>query len=306
MKEITVFSPATVANVVCGIDIFGFALNDPNDKLIIRMTNRKGVAIINKDNFLLPDSPEKNVIGVALLALLNEVPEEIGFEVESYKTIKPGSGIGSSAASAAGAVVGANHLLNNLFSKIDLVRFAMQGEMIASGAIHADNVAPCIYGGMTLVRCSDPLDIISISSPPLFVTIMHPEIEIRTSDAREILKKQLLLKDAIQQWGNVAGLVAGFLKEDYDLISRSLVDIIVEPVRSILIPAFDELRNKSKMVGALGGGISGSGPSIFMLSKDESTAKDVQAAMEDIYKKINLDFNSYVTTINNTGVKINK
>ncbi len=304
INEITILSPATVANVVCGFDILGFALDGPFDKMLIRKISGKGVTIINKDDYNLPTEPAKNVIGEALLALLKEVPEDIGFVIESTKIIKPGSGIGSSAASAAGVVVGANHLLNNRFSKEDLVRFAMCGEVVASGSKHADNIAPCIYGGITLIRSLDPLDIISIPAPPLYVTILHPQIEVKTSDARGILKKQILLKDAITQWGNVAALIAGFMKSDYDLIGRSLVDVIVEPVRSILIPGFDEIKKKSIEAGALGGGISGSGPSMFMLSKDEHTAKAVEAAIKAVYQNINIDFHTHVTTISNEGVRI--
>lgn len=303
-NEITVLSPATVANVVCGFDILGFALDGLFDKMLIRRTNKKGVTIINKDDYNLPTQPNKNVIGAALLALLEAVPEDIGFIVESTKIIKPGSGIGSSAASAAGAVVGANYLLNNRFSKEEMVEFALCGEAVASGSKHADNIAPCIYGGITLIRSASPLDIIQIPSPKLHVTILHPQIEVKTSDARGILKKQVLLKDAIIQWGNIAGLIAGLMKKDYDLIGRSLEDVIVEPVRSILIPYFDEVKKKSMEAGALGGGISGSGPSIFFLSKDEKTAKAVEKAIVGVYKNIGIQYHTHITTISDQGVKI--
>ena len=187
---------------------------------------------------------------------------------------------------------------------MDLVRFATYGEQVASGARHADNIAPCIYGGVTLIRSNDPLDIIPLNFPPLFVTVIHPQIEVKTSDARQILKKQILLKDAITQWANVAGLVAGFIKEDYDLIGRSLHDVLIEPVRSMLIPGFAELKKNSIEAGALGGGISGAGPSVFMLSKDEATAKKVEQAMRSVYEKIGVDFHIHLTTVNNQGVSI--
>lgn len=303
-NEVTVHPPATVANVVCGFDILGFALENPCDKMLLRRVNGKGVKIINKDNYNLPTDPEKNVIGKALLALLDAVEENIGFEVESTKLIKPGSGIGSSAASAAGAVVGANHLLNNRFTNEELVEFAMCGEEVASGSKHADNIAPCIYGGFTLIRSLYPLDIVTIPSPELYATVLHPQIEVKTSDSRSILKPQVRLKDAITQWGNVAGLVAGFMKKDYDLISRSLVDVIVEPVRSILIPGFDEIKKKGIEAGALGGGISGAGPSMFMLSKDEATAKAVEQSMKEVYQKIGIDFHTHVSPISSKGVTI--
>ncbi|WP_153797068.1 homoserine kinase [Foetidibacter luteolus] len=289
--------PGTVANVVCGFDILGFALNEPCDEMIVELSDEPGIQIINKDDYDLPTIAEKNVSGAALLALLEDSPDVKGLKLTSTKNIKPGSGIGSSAASAAGVVVAANHLLGNRFSKEDLVRFAMFGEKVASGVKHADNIAPCIYGGVTLIRSIHPLDIVSIEAPPLHVTVVHPQIEVRTADARQILKHQVALKDAIKQWGNIAGLVAGFIKGDYDLIGRSLEDVIIEPVRSILIPGFDEVKKKSKEAGALGGGISGSGPSIFMLSKDAGTAQDVAVAMKEVFTRIGIDFHVHISTI---------
>lgn len=303
-NEVIVLSPATVANMVCGYDVLGFALQNPTDKLTIRKINTRGIFISNKDNFNLPLVPEQNVIGGALLAMLDEISEEIGFEVESTKSIMPGSGIGSSAASAAGAVVAANLLLEKPFSRQHLIRFAMEGEKVASGARHADNIAPAIYGGITLIRSTNPLDIVSIPAPELYATILHPQIEIRTSNAREILKKEILLKDAVIQWGNVAGLVAGLMKGDYDLISRSLVDVIVEPVRSILIPMFAGIKSKSLEAGALGGGISGSGPSVFMLSRNLETALAVEKAIIEMYSEIKVEFHTHVSAINTEGVKV--
>ncbi|MBS1746629.1 MAG: homoserine kinase [Bacteroidetes bacterium] len=304
MKKITIHSPATVANLVCGFDILGLCLNEPCDELSVEISPEPGVQIINNDDFDLPEQAEKNVSGAALLALLEETKDVTGFIITSKKKIMPGSGIGSSAASAAGVVVAANHLLNNRYTKQDLVRFAMNGEKVACGVKHADNIAPCIYGGVTLIRSVFPLDIISIEAPDLHITVVHPQIEVRTADARQILKQQVQLKDAIKQWGNIAGLVAGFIQHDYDLISRSLEDVIIEPVRSILIPGFYEIKKASKVAGALGGGISGSGPSIFMLSKDAQTALQVEAAMKNVYDKLGVAYHTHVTIINKSGVKI--
>lgn len=303
MSSIKIYAPATVANVVCGFDIIGFALQDPNDEMYMRLTDQPGVVIKSLDDYNLPTTPEKNVAGAALLALLEEVPG-VGFEVEIRKNIKPGSGIGSSAASAAGAVVGANALLNNRFNRDDLVRFAMFGEKVASGVKHADNIAPCIFGGFTLIRSIFPLDIIPLSAPPLHVTVVHPQIEVRTADARSILKQKVLLKDAIRQWGNIGGLVAGLTKGDYGLIGRSLEDVIIEPVRSILIPGFDELKQSCMEAGALGGGISGSGPSVFMLSESQAKAKELESIMSALYTRIGIDFHTYVTTVNNGGCRV--
>lgn len=302
--KVTVHAPATVANMVCGFDVLGFAVNEPYDEMHLRLTAEPGIKIINLDAYDLPTDPEKNVAGAALLAMLEEVEENTGIEVSICKHIKPGSGVGSSAASAAGAVVGANYLLGNRFSKEDLVRFAMNGEKVASGVKHADNIAPCIYGGVTLIRSIFPLDIIPLTVPSLYVSIVHPQIEVRTSDARGILKQQVQLKDAIRQWGNIAGLVAGLLQGDHALIGRSLEDVLIEPVRSILIPGFDKVKQLSKEAGALGGGISGSGPSIFMLSKDEATAREVEKAMHSVYEQLSLEHHTYVTTINHLGARI--
>jgi homoserine kinase len=304
MENVKVKCPATIANLVCGFDILGLALKEPYDVMKVKLLDEPKVIIRNNDNFNLPTEPEKNVAGVVLLSVIEKLKSRIGFEIEIEKHIKPGSGIGSSAASAGGAAVAANHLLGNIFSNDELVQFAMNGEKLASGVKHADNIAPCILGGVRLIRCIYPMDIVSIPSPELFVTLVHPQIEVRTSDARQILRHQILLKDAIKQWGNIAGLVTGFLKNDSDLISRSLEDVIIEPVRSILIPGFDEVKSKCKEAGALGGGISGSGPSVFMLSKDETTAKGVETVMKEVYTKIGIDFNTYVTTINNRGVEV--
>lgn len=304
MKKIKIKCPGTVANLVCGFDILGMSLNEPYDIMEITLLDEPKVIIHNRDNYNLPTEPVKNVAGVVFLSVMEKVGGNVGFEVTIEKHIKPGSGIGSSAASAAGAAVAANHLLGNIFSSDEVMQFAMNGEKLASGVKHADNIAPCIFGGVSLIRSIHPLDIIPLSSPNLFVTIVHPQIEVRTSDARQILRQQVLLKDAIKQWGNIAGLVTGFLKNDVDLIGRSLEDVIIEPVRSILIPGFDEVKTKCKEAGALGGGISGSGPSMFMLSKDKKTAEAVEAVMKEIYERIGVDYNTYVTTINKNGVEI--
>ncbi len=303
MKEITVHAPATVANLVCGFDVLGLCLTEPFDIMHVRLLDEKKIIIHTTDNFPLPTDPAMNTAGAPLLEMMTVLKQDVGFEVTITKQIKPGSGIGSSAASAAGAVVAANELLGNIFTKEELVRFAMFGEKVASGVKHADNIAPCIYGGVTLIRSIFPLDIVPISSPVLFVTVLHPQIEVRTSDAREILRKEVLLKDAIRQWGNIGGLVAGLMKGDYDLIGRSMEDVIIEPVRSILIPGFDVIKVECESAGAIGGGISGSGPSIFMLSKDKQTANVVAAVMKSIYDKIGVNYHIYVTTVNHQGVK---
>ena len=303
-RKIQVNSPATIANIVCGFDVIGLALSEPYDTMEVSISELPGIRITHTDSFNLPTIPEQNVAGVSLLEMLKEVDCDFGFDIVIHKHIKPGSGLGSSAASAAGIVVAVNILIGNPFSDLELVKFAMAGEKLASGVKHADNISPCIFGGVTLIRSAFPLDIIPLQFPTMYVTVVHPQIEVKTSDAREILRKEVLLKDAIKQWGNIAGLVAGLLNKDYDLISRSLVDVIIEPVRSILIPEFDKIKNKCLLAGALGGGIAGSGPSIFMLSKEENTALHVANIIKDIYDQLSLPYYTYVTTISTRGVNV--
>ncbi|MGN7785023.1 homoserine kinase [Niabella sp. 22666] len=301
--KVKIKSPGTVANLVCGFDILGLALKAPYDIMEFEIIDQPGVVIENRDAYNLPTEPEKNVAGVVLLAAIEKAGFNKGIKVTIEKHIKPGSGLGSSAASAAGAAVGANILLGDIFSTDDLVQLAMIGEKLATGVKHADNITPCIMGGITLIRSIHPLDIVPIASPDLFVTVVHPQIEVRTADARQILRKQVFLKDAIKQWGNIAGLVAGFMTNDRGLIGRSLEDVIIEPVRSILIPAFDEVKAKCKEAGALGGGISGSGPSIFMLSENEATAQMIGDIMKKVYDGIGIENYVYVTTIGKNGVE---
>ena len=304
MNEITVFAPASVSNVVCGFDCLGFALNAPGDEMTLRVIDEKIIKIKHLDEYNLPEETEKNIAGVALLSMLKEIDENIGFEVEITKKIKPGSGIGSSSASAVGAVVAANKLLNDRFSRLELAEFALAGEFVASQSRHADNVAPCLFGGFTLVRSVNPLDIVALDFPPMFVTVIHPQIEIKTSEARKILPTEIPLKSAIQAWANVGALVAALSKGNYELIARSLEDFIVEPVRKKLIPHFDALKCESLKTGALGGGISGSGPSVFMLSETLEIAQRVENVMREIYERTEIDFNVYVSEINADGVKL--
>lgn len=304
MEEIRVFCPATIANVSCGFDVLGLALDSVGDEMIIRKSAEKGIKITKITGQDLPLETNQNVAGVAAEALLNKADYSEGFDIEIHKKIKPGSGIGSSAASSAGAVWAINELLGRPFSKLELVDFAMQGEKLASSVAHADNVAPAIYGNFTLVRSYDPLDVVPLPSPSeLFATVIHPQIEIKTSDSRKVLKTKITLAEGIQQWGNLGGLVAGLFKNDFDLIARSLQDHIVEPLRSILIPGFDEVKAKGMEAGALGCGISGSGPSIFALSKGLDTAKEVANAMKEAYEGFGIDYDIHVSPIGHEGVK---
>lgn len=305
MNIIKIFAPATVANVSCGFDVLGLCLDSVGDEMIIKKTEEKGVKISKIIGQDLPLETEKNVAGVAVLAMLENIQTDCGFDIEIHKNIKPGSGIGSSSASAAGAVFGVNKLLNEPFSLKELVPFAMQGEKLASGTAHADNVAPALLGGFTLVKSYKPLDIIKINTPKeLYATVIHPKIEVKTADSRSVLKQKVTLQQTIKQLGNLGGLISGLYTEDYELIGRSLHDDIVEPLRSILIPEFNKVKQNAINAGALGGGISGSGPSIFALSKGKEIAEKVGKAMAKSYENHSINFDVYVSKINSAGMKI--
>lgn len=303
MKSIRVFCPGTIANLSCGFDVLGLSLAGVGDYMTVTQTAIKGITISEILGQNLPMKTTQNVAGVAGLALLEALGSDAGFDIKIDKRIKAGSGIGSSAASSAGAVWAINHLLGDPFTTKELIPFAMEGERLASGVAHADNVAPALLGGFTLVRSTDPLDVISLPSPSeLYATVIHPQIEIKTVDSRRILKSNLSLKDAITQWGNVGGLVAGLYREDYELIGRSLQDIVIEPVRSILIPGFNEIKAAALNAGALGGGISGSGPSVFALSKGKNQALKVADAIRHAYEPFEISFDIHISNINEKGV----
>ncbi len=305
MDQIRIFSPATIANVSCGFDALGLALDALGDKMLFRKTLSKGIQISKIEGANLSFDIDKNVAGVVATAMLKKHPVTFGIEIEIYKNFKPGSGLGSSAASASGTAFAINELLGKPFSKLELTKFAMLGEEAACGSQIADNVSAALYGGIILVRSYEPLDIVQLPTPSqLFATVIHPQIEIKTADARNVLKSEVPLKDAITQWANVGGLVSGLFTEDYDLIGRSLNDVIVEPARKHLIPHFDTIKQRAIQCGALGAGISGSGPTIFALSKGEEIAKKVAQSMHDVYVDTDIDFIIYTSKINSEGVKI--
>ncbi len=303
-NSIKVFASASVGNVACGFDVFGFAVEEPGDEVVMRLANEPGVAIskVTGDDGRLPNSSAKNTAGVSVKAFLDHIGSKKGIEIELHKKMPLGSGLGSSAASAVAAVFAANELLGHPLGRKELLPFAMEGERIACGDAHADNVAPSLLGGFVLIRSYSPLDIVKISTPQdLFCTIVHPHIEIRTEEARKILPKNIPMKDAIQQWANTAGLVTGMLQSDFDLIGRSLQDVVVEPVRAKLIPGFYSVKKAALDAGALGCSISGSGPSMFALSKNGETAEKIGLAMQGAFAQEKIESTIYVSRINEEG-----
>jgi len=305
-ESVKVFAPGSVSNVGCGFDILGFAIDGVGDEMVVSKNDKKKIVIAPVNGYEnLPTDPKKNVAGVAIQALLDDLKSNQGFDVEIVKNIKPGSGIGSSAASAAGAVVAVNELLGNPYSRMELVDFAMKGEEVASGDVHADNAAPATLGGFCLIRGYNPLDVIHIQSPKdLWCVVIHPQIEIKTKESRELLSPEVSMKKAIRQWGNVAGLMSGLYTSNYELIGRSLEDHIVEPQRKVLIPEFDELKLSVMEAGALGCSISGSGPSVFALAEGKDSADVIATAMDTAYRKTELDYKIYVSKVSDGGVRV--
>ncbi|MCH7401273.1 homoserine kinase [Belliella kenyensis] len=306
-KSIRAFAPATVANVSCGFDILGFAIDELGDQVEVTLSDEPGlrVVLIEGDGGRLPYEAEKNTCTVAIQAMLDQHGFDGGMEISLYKGLPLGSGMGSSAASAAAALIAANALLGEPYDKKELVNFAVEAERIACGAAHADNVAPSLLGGFVLIRDYHPLDVIKLPVPKgLFCTLLHPHLELNTSDSRSVLKKQLSLKDATIQSGNIAGLISGLYQSDFNLISRSLKDVIAEPTRALLIPGFYELRLAIQRIGALGSGISGSGPTIFVLSPSRKVAEEVATVGQEVFAQIGLEVDAFISEVNDKGAYV--
>lgn len=305
-NQVTAFAPATVANVSCGFDIMGFAIEAIGDKVSIETAEENRVVVTGPYGHLIPSAWEKNTASVAVAAYLQATKQEdLRFLITLEKNMPLGSGMGSSASSSAAAVVAVNQLFDNPLTTMQLVPFAMEGERAASGSAHADNVAPSLLGGFVLIRSYQPLDIITVNCPAeLYCAVVHPHIELHTSDARRVLQSEIPIGDVIKQTANTAGFMAGLLLEDYDLIGRSMSDLLAEPKRTRLIPGFDDARHAALKAGALGCGISGSGPSIFALSKGKETAQRVASAIRQQFLQVGLDSESFVSGMNVDGAKV--
>ncbi|MCW8312732.1 MULTISPECIES: homoserine kinase [Sphingobacterium] len=309
LPEVRVFAPATVANMICGFDILGFAVDQPGDEVIMRRKQQPGVTIkeITGDDGRLPLDPDKNTVSACVQYLLQalNIAAKVGVEIELHKHMPIGSGLGSSAASTVAGIFAINVMLGNPLTKEELLPFCVEGERLACGTGHADNVAPALYGGITLIRGNQPLDVISIPSPPeLVAAVVFPQVDVPTRDARQLIKDKVLLKDAVTQWGNIAGLVAGLFQEDYDLIARSMKDILIEPTRAILIPQFYEMKAIAMENGALAFGISGSGPSVVVITKDEEVAKNIADKIQAHLKNQDIESFGYVSRVNTVGPRV--
>lgn len=304
-NSVKVFAPATVANVVCGFDVLGFAVNAPGDEVVMKMTDKPGVFIskITGDDGRLPLDPAKNTVSASVQHYLEHIGRtDIGVDIELHKKMPIGSGLGSSSASTVAGLFAINTLMENKLTNRELIPFAMKGEELACGYGHADNVAPALLGGFVLIRSYEPLDVISLPFPEeMYAAIVYPEVDVPTKDARQMIRSKILLKNAVTQWGNVGGLVSGLFLKDYDLIGRSMVDVLVEPTRSILIPDFYRMRELALDAGAVGFGISGSGPSVFALTKNEATANAITQALQKQLKSIHINSLAFVSPVNKMG-----
>lgn len=306
--DIKVFAPATVANVVCGFDVLGFAVNEPGDEVVMRVTNKPGITIskITGDDGRLPLDPAKNTVSVSVQHYLDSIDrKDLGLDIELHKKMPIGSGLGSSSASTVAGLFAVKTLLGDDTDVAKLLPFAMKGEEMACGHGHADNVAPALLGGFVLIRSYEPLDVIRLPHPPgLYCAIVFPDVDVPTREARQIIRNKILMKDAVTQWGNIAGLISGLYTQDIDLIGRSMQDVLVEPVRSILIPDFYIMRELAMQAGAVSFGISGSGPSVFAFTRDEQTAQQITQTLQKHLAGIKINSNSYVSTINDAGPRV--
>ncbi len=303
MNSIKVFSPASVSNVCCGFDVLGFSIEGFGDELIITESNLNKVKIIKVNGYEVPISNEMNTASVAAQSLLDFLNIHSGFDIEINKNIKPGSGIGSSAASAVGAVYGINELLGSPLKKQDLLEFAMQGEFVSSKTAPADNVASSLYGGLILVNNRENYNVIELPVPKnLYAIIHHPQLEIKTSDSRVFLPEKVDLKIASDQLASIGGFIHSLHTEDFDLMRLILKDYLVENYRAEHVPFFEEIKKISESNKAICCSISGSGPSIFSLVKSYDEAVKLKYKYDEIFIKNSVEFNSYITGLDSKGV----
>lgn len=309
LDKVHVFAPATVANMICGFDILGFAVDRPGDEVKMYRSSEPGVRIrsIEGDDGRLPLDPNKNTVSACVKMLLDDldISQDVGIEIELIKHMPIGSGLGSSSASTVAGLFAANSLLGSPLSKEELMPYCVEGERLACGHGHADNVAPALMGGITLIRGHEPLDIINLPVPAeLHAGIVFPQVDVPTRDARQLIKNKVQLKDAVVQWGNIAGLIAGLFRSDYELISRSMHDVLIEPTRAILIPEFYEMKRIALENGALSFGISGSGPSVVAITRGEAIAQRVTEQIQQHLSAKGIDSLQFVSAVNTDGPRL--
>lgn len=297
------FAPATVSNICVGFDVMGFAMDAPGDEVIASISETPGVQILSTNHAKIPMESNLNTASVAVQAMLDKMGDhKIGIGLDIIKKMPVGTGMGSSAASAAAALVAVNALLGDPFRKLDLLEFAVKGEKAADGATHADNVAPSLLGGLVLIRSLSPSDVIQLPIPhDLYVALLFPHITILTKEARGILSPYVSMKQFIQQTANMGAVVAAFYRQDWELLRRSLVDVVIEPQRAKLIPFLSQVKKAAYDAGAITCSISGAGPAIFSLANGKDAIEKVSAAIEAVMKEVNIPHDMHISKINQRG-----
>ncbi|MCO6361007.1 homoserine kinase [Roseivirga pacifica] len=306
MESIKVFAPASVSNVGPGFDILGFALEGMGDVLTLTKTDVESFEI-EAVGAELPLDPDKNVATVALKSFCKAINYDGGFHLKIEKNFTPGSGLGSSASSAVASVFAASQLLKTGHSKKELIHYALDGEQVASGNRHADNIAPCMLGGFVAVQQTDPYLGFGLSFPAnLKALIIFPDIPIKTFEARAILPKALPIGTGIKQAANMAGLVHGLASADFDLIKDSLHDYFAQPYRKTLISGYDEVKRKCLEFGAYGFNLSGSGPTMFAFFKEDAVLDELKTVIAEMYAVIGKEVKFHESKINPRGVEVLK
>ena len=306
-EEVTVFAPASMGNVAVGYDVLGSVLDGPGDRVTVRRTDESAVRIgtITGRVTDLPTDPADNTATVALSSLRNAAEVDGGFEVSIEKGIPLGSGLGGSAASAVGAVVAGAELLPGLWAPDDLLPHALAGEAVASGDLHPDNVAPCLYGGLVLTREMNPPDVVPIPVPSsIRCVLVHLDRVVPTREARACLPSTIPLSDSVRQTAHLGAFVAGCYRDDPALIGRALRDLIVEPHRAALVPGFSDVQEAAMAAGALGCSLSGAGPSLFAWCDGPDDATRVRDAMVNAFNQHDVPTEAWISTIPSVGARI--
>jgi len=305
IHSVTAFAPATCANVAVGFDILGFALENVGDYVTLNChdDNKFVIESINS-NEALPLDTDRNTASLVIKKLCRDLKLNIGFSIKIKKGIPLSSGMGGSAASAVAALVACNAFLNTPLSSHELAQYALLGEELASGQQHADNIVPCIFGGLTLIHSLNPIGVVQLPIPDLYCVLIHPHLHISTMDARKILKSELPLKDYVKQSANLAAFIAALYSNNISLLQKSLTDVLIEPQRAQFVPGFYNIKKAALEAGALGVSFSGSGPSLFALAKHKSDAHEISKVMSEQLKCENIDSDCWVSRISKDAAHV--
>jgi homoserine kinase len=305
IQSVTAFAPATCANVAVGFDILGFAFDKLGD--YVSLTRRQDKKIIIESISAaesLPLIPEENTASVVIQKLCQDLQINVGFSIQIHKGIPLSSGLGGSAASAVAALIACNAFLSSPLSKLELARYALLGEEVASGQQHADNIIPCIFGGLSLIRSIKPLEVIQLPIPDIYCALLHPHLQVQTKKARKILRQKLDLQDHINQSANLASFIVALYQKNIPLLRQSLRDVLIEQQRAQFVPGFYKIKEAALQAGALGLSFSGSGPSIFAFAQHKNEAEAINLAMQSHLKREGIDSNCWISRISKDDAHI--